>query len=178
VPFDFQIWILCTCVLCSLLLSLILMQKLNLNPNDRESNKSIITTPWLFIWRTIVDQSYSIPRSSWIRLTFQQGFIPWILLSIILSNCYKSLLIAQLNAPARGTIIRNLKDIGCPLPEAFKLNHGKPRSKIEVANKLYDFWFTTSVDDMSLEESSDHLKTQQRQLLKKQSKDCFAILLY
>jgi len=52
--------------------------------------------------------SYYIPKPLWDSNVFILACMPWILTTMILSNCYQSLVISEINAPMGGQKLKNV----------------------------------------------------------------------
>lgn len=68
---------------------------------------------FLYIFGCLIDEVIYIPKKLLVAVPFRVLIIPWLLLGMILSNCYLSILITNLNKPQRGERADKYEQISC-----------------------------------------------------------------
>ncbi|OXA44818.1 hypothetical protein Fcan01_20519 [Folsomia candida] len=99
-PFQVEVWCGIFVTVATLILVLVLFQKYD------DSDDTSYLSPWLFILANMLEESGSIPRSMEKKAFYRYTLGSWVLMSVILTNCYNGLMITSLNAPLPGV---NLK---------------------------------------------------------------------
>jgi len=86
----------------------------------------------------LANVSYYIPKSLWESNVFIFACTPWILTTMILSNCYQSLVISEINAPMEGQRLSNVsKYTICENQTNLLVN--PPLEVINAGRKVQDF---------------------------------------
>jgi len=109
-PFDPITWLL---ILIHAALIWIIFHILICSQNTMTSSYS----PILFILGTIIDEAYDVPQSFKRLAAFRILIIGWVLTSMLLSNCYQSLLVVELNSPLKGQPPISAHQMVCPVTE-------------------------------------------------------------
>lgn len=95
-PFQVEVWCGIFVTVATLILVLVLFQKYD------DSDDTSYLSPWLFILANMLEESGSIPRSMEKKAFYRYTLGSWVLMSVILTNCYNGLMITSLNAPLPG----------------------------------------------------------------------------
>jgi len=101
-PFMINLWI--SIVLTIIFVSAFLKVYIQFYHKDIDSSIS----PTLFSISLLANVSYFVPKSLWESSVFIFACLPWILCTMILSNCYQSLVISEINAPMGGEKLKNV----------------------------------------------------------------------
>jgi len=140
-------------------------------------------SPLLFIIGTMIDEANQVPRFFKNSASFKILIVSWILVSMLLSSCYQSFLVVELNSPLKSKTPSSLDETFCPVEEDLfdlKGNQGKFDERIKSLNR---FWNSISTDFHNLSKlNRDYRPFILEQLHKYiklgQAKNCFAILLF
>jgi len=102
--FDSIIWILLICTG----LTLTGFLSLHIRYNTREI-KSL--APLLFCFSVFTEESFSIPRKLAQDRVYRISTVSFVLFSVIVTNTYLCKVIAELNSPLKGTMLRNIREM-------------------------------------------------------------------
>jgi len=169
-PFLFNLWISISLVV--LFLSVFLNTYIYFF--HRKCSSSISST--LFSVSLLANVSYYVPKSVWDSNVFICACTPWILTTMILSNCYQSLVISEVNAPMRGkelqnvskyTICENKTSLLVELPIEFF------RALLKVLKKLETHTKFDATNKLSVQTLLSHIH---KERVKYQLPSCFSLL--
>jgi len=173
-PFDTEIWvfILCTGIITCILFGFF-RKTINLVSHDKSFSFG------LFVIGALIEEAYIFPSQLRRFLTFKVLFFPWAVCSMLLSACYNSVLVANLNSPLKSQSINSTDQVFCPLPE--NLHASSPQETVEF---LANIWANVSGlifekgQRLSMFQQRLHgLEIQKYYLNFEQAKDCFAVLM-
>jgi len=167
-PFLFNLWISISLVVVFLSVFL----NICIYFFHRKCSSSILST--LFSVSLLANASYYVPKSVWDSNVFICTCTPWILTTMILSNCYQSLVISEVNAPMKGEQLKNVPKYTIsdnktslePSPEYIKATKMIVR-KLEL-NTKYDINSKSSL--------TNYLRCIHEERVKYQRPNCFALL--
>jgi len=169
-PFLFNLWISISLVVVFLSVFL----NIYIYFFHRKCSSSISST--LFSVSLLANVSYYVPKSVWDSNVFICACTPWILTTMILSNCYQSLVISEVNAPMRGkemesvskyTICENKSSLLLDPPVEYIKATKKIVRKLEIYTKL---------DETSKISVKNYYKRVHEERVKYQLPNCFSLL--
>jgi len=140
-------------------------------------------SPFLFVLGSMIDEAYEVPKKLGRLPAFKVLILGWVLTSMLLSSCYQSILVVELNSPLKGQPLRSAHQLFC-LPPADLLNVKKYSSGKQKApfGFLREYWVEFSVILRNhYQETSWRdliLKPQRKFLNRRESENCYAILLF
>ncbi|OXA41485.1 hypothetical protein Fcan01_23849 [Folsomia candida] len=107
-PFPSSLWV---AVLTTLTILIVLMTvyKLIALPTD----VTLFTSIWLPFVAILLDDATSVPKKVEVSQFFRIIFSAWCPAAVLLTNCYSSLMISELNAPLRGYTPDTFEDVIC-----------------------------------------------------------------
>jgi len=124
-------------------------------------------SPLLFIVGTMIDEANPVPTFFKKSAVFKSLIISWILVAMLLSSCYQSTLVVELNSPLKGHTPSSLDETFCPIEEDLL------DMKAKSGYSLNKFWHT-----LRHKERERILEQQHKYVKLSQAKNCFAILLF
>jgi hypothetical protein len=107
--------------------------------------RSIHFCPIFFYLSFLVEDCYSAPSLLWRNSAFKITAAIWSLTSLILVNCYISLMIMEVSSPLKGTQIKSFDDIRCP---------GQLNPFNSSGLNAYLFWASNYSNQLSLHHDS------------------------
>jgi len=137
-------------------------------------------SPLLFIIGTMIEEAKPVPIFFKTSAAFKVLIISWVLVAMLLSSCYQSILVVELNSPLKGHTPSSLDETFCPIEEDLLDIKGN-QANDESVGSLLQFWqFTRSSkqSDNELPQRTLRLELQHKYTKLDQNKNCFAILLY
>jgi len=138
---------------------------------SKTDNHAVSTSVSLFAFGIILGVSVETVSSFWRNRIWRSVLIPLFIFAVVVVNCYKSLLISNLNGLDKGQKIRTLQEVLCPLPDEFN-----NIDRMEIVKAIDVFWFkctSDSSDELSSYYAAEHLGKQTQFADPK----CFSILL-
>jgi len=151
-------------------------------------------SPFLFILGTLIDEAYVVPKTFNRLSSFRILIIGWVLTSMLLSSCYQSLLVVELNSPLKGKPPSSAHQMVCPVTEDFESkmlkilnpkmipNIQKDPTGIKNVYYLSNYWKEFgSISRYGRNHSrlqNDMLEQQHKLVRLGEAKNCFAFLLF
>ncbi|OXA63280.1 hypothetical protein Fcan01_00642 [Folsomia candida] len=106
-PFQVEVWVILFIFLVVLILGITLYIRFG-------GLGSTPFSPWLFILATMCEEGVLVPAELEKKAFFRYTFGAWILVSVVLVNCYNGIMVTDLNAPLPGETPSVFKDLLCP----------------------------------------------------------------
>jgi len=133
-PFDPEIWVSIFCAGTTTCILFHLIQRV-INLSSADKSFSYL----LFVVGALIEEAYIFPPKLQRFLTFKVLFFPWAICSFLLSTCYNSLLVANINSPLTSQSINSTDQIFCPLPENLRKT-----GQTESASFMLKLWQNVS----------------------------------
>ncbi|OXA46253.1 hypothetical protein Fcan01_19320 [Folsomia candida] len=132
IPFQHDVWGLLVCTISILVVTLLLYQKYH------EVSLEDNFCPWLFVLANIFEEAGHIPQKLERKNFFRLVLGGWILMSVILTNCYNGLMISYLNSPfPKAKIPEKFQDLLCDDEDTTIIQDYEKRKNISI-------WFNTA----------------------------------
>jgi len=137
-------------------------------------------SPFLIILGSLIDEAYPVPQQI-VRLhQYKYIMCVWLFATIILSSCYNSLLVVQLNAPLKGKPLESVDEVFCPIPSHILANNKNANvdvnSPSNISQYLLDYWMNVTRYNYRSGKFQDSSEIRQAYLNLKAAEECFAIL--
>jgi len=173
-PFDYGIWV---CIVSSAALLWIIFY---LSPKVLIPLKSTSSfSKMLFILGALIDDAYFLPQKLKPYATFKLLVIIWSLNSMLLSSCYNSFMVVELNSPLKGQSLSSTDEVFCAFPSRFIGKHNVTALN-DTAKFLLQFWryiqSVVNVTDKQGYLDGVGITEQKRYLSLPEAQDCFATI--
>jgi len=109
-PFNDEVWF---CTFLAILLLSVPLHTYSRYKKYARNHKSREPSCLVILYTSILNQSATVGASTNKKLEFRLIFSCWLLACLVITNCYNSLIIRELNAPLPGPPINFTEDVFC-----------------------------------------------------------------
>lgn len=130
-PFQPIVWgVLLTSVVCISLIVLLYIKLINMNEHF---------SAWLYVVAYLCDDSITVPKQLWQKNFFRLIAGSWILMSVVMTNCYTGLMISDLNSPMPSTNVpETFEDLICEDTEIIQAYKKGANLTEWIQKKIYE----------------------------------------
>lgn len=96
--------------------------------------------PWMYVLGGLLEDGIPLPGKLENSLVFRLVFGCWIIVGVLLSNCFNGIMITELNAPLQASKINNFKDLVCDWQE-WKYSYKEMKKNYSNSHCDFDEYF-------------------------------------